>query len=155
MDSGKTDSSPRLSEELKKSSVSDTIINEAKDTMTTIQHVFPYAITHRESREAEPPRPHSSIKSIELSKAEKKAVDALVNLSFGHSTLQTQLMPLTEIRREGTVKREEAERMEVDGGGEARNGEEEADEGEKEGGMMREGKDAEHHESWKVDYDEV
>ena len=100
MDSGKTENSSRLSDELKTRSVHDTIIDEAKITLSTIQHAPLSPLTLRESREAEPARLHSLTNAMELSKTEEKAMDALVNLAFAAPTLQTRLASLTEAQKE-------------------------------------------------------
>ena len=129
--SKKAETSNRLSEELKTRSVHDTIIDEAKITLSTIQHASLPPLTPRESREAEPSRLHSLADAMELSKTEEKAMDALVNLAFGSPTLQTHLASLTETQKEGSqgtqgtqgtqgsqgsVKRDEPEEMKEDEG---------------------------------------
>ena len=122
MDSGKTENSSRLSDELKTRSVHDTIIDEAKITLSTIQHAPLSPLTLRESREAEPARLHSLTNAMELSKTEEKAMDALVNLAFAAPTLQTRLASLTEAQKEqkeqkeGAVKRSEPEGRKDDEG---------------------------------------
>ena len=124
--SKKAENSNRLSEELKTRSVHDTIIDEAKITLSTIQHASLPLLTPRESREAEPSRLHSLADAMELSKTEEKAMDALVNLAFGSPTLQTHLASLTEAQKEGaqgsqgtqgtqgSVKRDEPEELKGD-----------------------------------------
>ena len=112
MDSGKTENSSRLSDELKTRSVHDTIIDEAKITLSTIQHAPLSPLTLRESREAEPARLHSLTNAMELSKTEEKAMDALVNLAFAAPTLQTRLASLTEAQKEQKDQKEQKEQKE-------------------------------------------